>query len=412
MYSIIKLQDNELRNLIKIFLNAYPGIPMSFEEYEEKIFEQNDYSHINFYGVYDNDRLIGGMRLHDFKMTLLQQKITAGGVGSVAVDLLFKKEKVAYEMIKFFLYHFREKGASMALLYPFNPEFYKKMGFGFGTSMNQFRVRPKDLPKGYSKKNIKHLTIDDSEAMCKFYNRMAGKTNGLIEKCTKEFQSLFKDESNKIFGYKVDDEILGYIIFRFKKGNIDSFLVNDIFISEILFENSEVFIELMTFLNSQNDQIRYIIFNTQDENYRFALKDPRNNSNRLLSSVYHECSTQGTGIMYRVINIPKLFHDLRDHNFNNQSCKLKLKINDTFMEENNKSFIIHFNNGKAICSDEAEYEVELSIDIADFSSLIACVVDLKSLYRYGMVKLSREDYLNKLNTIFSSDEKPKCLTAF
>lgn len=412
MYSITKLKNNELKDLAKISLNAYPAIPLSIEQYEDKMRKQNEYDFINFYGVYDKDNLLGGMRLHDFNMNLLGHKITAGGVGSVAVDLLHKKEKVAYEIIKFFLEHYREKNASMALLYPFNPEFYKKMGFGFGTSMYQFTVKPSDLPKGYSKKNIKYLTSDDAEDMCEFYNKMVNKTNGLIEKTTKEFKTLFEYGTNKILGYKDDGEILGYMVFYFKKGSDQSFLINDIFITEILFDTQEVFIEMMTFLNSQRDQIRYVIVNSQDENFRFALGDPRNNSGKLLVSVYHECSTQGTGIMYRVISVKKLFHDLKDHNFNNENCKVKFNITDTFVEENNRSYTVHFIDGKANCIDGGEYEVELSIDIADFSSLITCTVDLKSLYRYGKVKLSRESYLNKLNIIFASDEKPKCMTAF
>lgn len=412
MYSIVKLKNNELKDLSKISSNAYPAIPLSIEQYEDKMRKQNEYDFINFYGVYDKDVLLGGMRLHDFKMNLLGHKIIAGGVGSIAVDLLHKKEKVAYEIIKFFLEHYREKGASMALLYPFNPEFYKKMGFGFGTSMYQFTVKPNDLPKGYFKKNIRYLTSEDAEDMCEFYNKMVNKTNGLIEKTTKEFETLFGYGSNKILGYKVDGEILGYMVFYFKKGSDQSFLINDIVITEILFDVPEVFLEMMTFLNSQRDQIRYVIVNTQDENFRFALGDPRNNSNKLLVSVYHECGTQGTGIMYRIINIEKLFYDLREHNFNNQNCKVKFNITDSFMNENNRSYTVHFIDGKASCIDEGEYEVELSIDIADFSSLITCAVDLKSLYRYGKVKLSRETYLNKLNIIFASDERPKCMTAF
>lgn len=412
MYTIVKLKNNELRDLAKISSNAYPAIPLSIEQYDDKMRKQNEYDFINFYGVYDKDVLLGGMRLHDFKMNLLGHKIIAGGVGSVAVDLLHKKEKVAYEIIKFFLEDYREKGASMALLYPFNPEFYKKMGFGFGTSMYQFTVKPNDLPKGYFKKNIRYLTSDDAEDMCEFYNKMVNKTNGLIEKTTKEFKTLFEYGSNKILGYKVDGEILGYMVFYFKKGSDQSFLINDIVITEILFDVPEVFLEMMTFLNSQRDQIRYVIVNTQDENFRFALGDPRNNSNKLLVSVYHECGTQGTGIMYRVINVEKLFYDLREHNFNNQNCKVKFNVTDSFMDENNRSYTVHFVDGKASCIDEGEYEVELSIDIADFSSLITCAVDLKSLYRYGRVKLSRETYLNKLNIIFASDERPKCMTAF
>ena len=412
MYSIKKLDNGQIADLAKIRVNAYPAIPLPLEKHVEIMITQNEYDFINFYGLYNEENLIGGMRLHDFKMNLLNEKIFVGGVGGVAVDLLHKKEKVALDLIKFFIYHYKERGASMALLYPFRPDFYKKMGFGFGTSINQFTIKPCDLPKGTSKKNIKFLSKADAEEMCKFYNSITHKINGLIEKCPKEFETLFNMETTKIIGYKEGNTILGYIIFYFRKGENGSFLINDIFVSQILFENSEVFLELMTFLNSQNDQIRYIVINTQDENFRFALNDPRNNSDRLLVSVYHECSTQGTGIMYRVINIPKLFEDLKDHNFNNISCKLKLSILDTLIPENQGSYAVHFNNGNSSLVEKDDYDVELTMDIADFSSLITCAVDLKSLHKYGRVQLSDEGFLNTLNVLFSSDEKPLCMTDF
>lgn len=412
MYSIKKLDSTQITDLAKIRVNAYPAIPLPLEKHVEIMITQNEYDFINFYGLYNEESIIGGMRLHDFKMNLLNEKIFAGGVGGVAVDLLYKKEKVALDLIKFFIYHYKERGASMALLYPFRPDFYKKMGFGFGTSINQSTIKPCDLPKGTSKKNISFLSKADAEEMCKFYNSIAHKTNGLIEKCPKEFETLFNTETTKIIGYKEGNTILGYLIFYFRKGENGSFLINDIFVSQMLFENSEVFLELMTFLNSQNDQIRYIVINTQDENFRFALNDPRNNSDRLLVSVYHECSTQGTGIMYRVINTTKLFQDLKAHNFNNISCKLKLSILDTLIPENQGSYVVHFNNGNSSLVEKDVYDVELTIDIADFSSLITCAVDLKSLHKYGRVQLSDEGYLNTLNVLFSSDEKPLCMTDF
>ncbi|MGH4123451.1 MAG: GNAT family N-acetyltransferase [Clostridium sp.] len=412
MYSIKKLDNTQITDLAKIRANSFPAISLPLEKHAEIMNLQNEYDFMNFYGLFNEETLIGGMRLHDFKMNLLNQKIFAGGVGSVAVDLLHKKEKVALEIIKFFIYHYKERGASMALLYPFRPDFYKKMGFGFGTSINQFKIKPCDLPKGNSKKNIKFLSKDDATEMCKFYNSIVNKTNGLMEKSPKEFNNLFNFESNKIVGFKVGNTILGYLIFHFQKGETGSFVVNDIFVSQMLFYNSEVFLELMTFLNSQSDQIRYAIINTQDENFRFALNDPRNNSDRLLVSLHHECSTQGTGIMYRVISIPKLFEDLKDHNFNNINCKLKLSILDSFIPENGGSYVIHFNNGNSSLVENDDYDVELTVDVADFSSLIICAIDLKSLYKYGRVQLSDEGYLNTLNVLFSSDEKPLCMTDF
>ncbi len=412
MYSIVKLESSQSLDLARICLNAYPGVPLTPEKYAEGINIQNSYDFINFYCLFKDKELLGGMRLHDFQMNLLQKKVFAGGIGAVAVELLHKKEKVALEIIKFFIYHYRERGASMGLLYPFRPDFYKKMGFGFGTSINQFKIKPCDLPKGSSKKNIVFLNCSDSEEMCRFYNSMADKTNGLIKKVPKEFESILNRESNKVIAYKVEGRILGYLIFYFQKGETGSFVINDIFVSSLLFENYEVFLQLMTFLYTQNDQIRYVIINTQDENFRFALNDPRNNSDRILTSVYHECSTQGTGIMYRVIDVNKLFIDLKEHNFNNVNCKLKLNIIDTFIPENHGSYVVHFNNGVATMVKNYNYEVQLTLDIADFSSLITCAVDLKSLYKYGRAQLSNKEYLNTLNELFSSDSKPLCMTDF
>jgi len=95
-------------------------------------------------------------------MNLLSTKIPAGGIGFVGVHLLHKKEKVAKEILTYFIDHYKNLGASMALLYPFRPDFYKKMGFGFGTSMNQYKVKPSNLPKGNSKANISFAKEDEA----------------------------------------------------------------------------------------------------------------------------------------------------------------------------------------------------------------------------------------------------------
>ena len=116
--------------------------------------------------------------------------------------------------------------------------------------------------------------------------------------------------------------------------------------------------------------------------------------------------------MYRVINIPKLFEDLKDHNFNNINCKIKLTILDNLIPETQGSYVVHFNNGNSSIVENDDYDVELTMDIADFSSLITCATDMKSLYRYGRVMLSDASYLNTLNVLFSSDEKPLCMTDF
>jgi predicted acetyltransferase len=212
--------------------------------------------------------------------------------------------------------------------------------------------------------------------------------------------------------YKKNDIIQGYLVYEFKPKDDKSILVNDIVVNDLVYENREALEEIMTFLNSQSDQIRFVIFNIQDEDFRFILDDPRNDSDNMFVPVCHECSIQGTGIMYRVINTRALFKELEEHVFNNENCKLKITIEDSLLKENEGSIIVNFENGLATISNKEDYEVEIALNIADFSSLITCAVSFKSLYKYGRAQISNKEYINAVNNIFCSEEKPVCFTRF
>jgi len=418
MYSVKKLlSEQEFKDMAAIVANAFPWKKLDTSEEQEKLANsfsktQEENPYVNFYGVFNEEEMVGGMRFHDFKINLLSTKISAGGIGLVAVHFLHKKEKIAKEIVTGFINHYKNQGTSMVMLYPFRPDFYKKMGFGFGTSMNQYKVKPCNLPKTESKKNIKFASEEDTVKLLECYSRVFEKTNGLIEKYESDFNMLLKTPKSKVVVYKRNEKIEGYMVYEFQGSYEKNVLLNDIVVNDLVFENKGALQELMTFLNSQSDQIRYIIFNIQDEDFRFFLDDPRDGSDNMFAPIYHECSIQGTGIMYRVINTKGLFNDLKNHNFNNENCKLKLTIRDSFLKENEGSVIVNFKEGFPEISEEEEFDVEISLDVADFSSLITCTVSFKSLYKYGRVKISKEEYVNKVNNIFSSDEKPVCLTRF
>lgn len=417
MDHIRKLCSNEeFIDFVNIVADAYPGFKIDTEELKQKRVEafckiQEEDAGVSYYGVFREDQLVGGMRYHDFTMNLLSKKVKAGGIGLVAVHQLHKKEKIAKSIVTTFMDHYRKAGASMALLYPFRPDFYKKMGFGFGASMNQYRIKPMNLPKGGSKEHLRFLKREDALALLNCYQRMYAKTNGLIEKYEKDFTAIFDNPRSKVVGYVEDNEVKGYILYEFKN-NAGNVLSNDMVVNQMVFEHRKALMAFMTYLNSQSDQIRYVIFNLQDEDFRFILEDPTNDSNNLFTPVYHECSIQGTGIMYRVLNIRRLFEELKNHNFNHETCQLKIRIQDNLIEENNESIIVGFKDGLAEIKETDDYDVEIHMDIADFSSLITCAVSFQSLYKYGRASISNEADIPKVNRIFSSADKPICMTMF
>ena len=413
MYKFSLMENGNFHEMARIQIEAYPSAlsNATAEQYAERLAETHNRPNVNYYGAYKGDKLVGGFSIWDFELNFRQNMIKAGGVGGIAVDLGHKKEKIAREIMRFFHNHLRKNGMNMAMLYPFDSSFYKRMGYGFGTFLHQFRLKPQDLMNGDSKAHIRRLTVDDAQILADFYNTCAKSTHGFTTKSVDDFTRNLKAPANKIFAY-VDNGVRGYISFQFKKGSDNSWLVTDMFVSEMLFSSPEVFMELMAFVKSQGDQVRYVIFNTQDEGLVNTVSDPRNYSENILFSCYQEVSKAGLGIMYRICDIEAFFNNTGECQFGNLDLTLQVNISDSFVPDNNRSFMLQFCGGLCKVETDVAPDVELSIDIAEFSALVVGSVNLKSLVKYGKARLSDDSYLEILSRNLSLDEKPICLTHF
>ena len=417
---IIKLNQEQMPDFADIAIKAYPGafIPGSVDRDEiirkfNKV--QTEEPDINTYGLYRDDKLVGGMRLFDFIMRFADLDMKTGGVGTVAVHLLHKKEQVCKEMIEFFLRHYKDRGYAMAALYPFRPDFYKKMGFGYGAKLNQYRIKPGSFPCHGSKEHIEFLKEDDMTEMLLCHDRYRLKTHGLMRKTANDSSVMFAPD-NFAVGYKKDNIIRGYAIMRFAKSTHDNFMINDLIIDELVYESPEVLIDILTFLNSQSDQVRDVIYNTHDDNFHYLPGDVRNGAPDLIRINSHQSNVQGVGIMYRVIDVKGVFDALKEHNFGGHGtcCTVRFNIHDNFFKENSKDVTVQFDNGKAQVIGGTEYDVEVLMDISDFSSLIIGAVNFQSLYKYGLAKISAfdESFVGVINQIFALGQKPMCTSRF
>lgn len=416
MRDIRRLVGEDFLAFARISANAYPGFPVRTEEELQRMAarfrEQDQQPGRPLYGLFEAGVLLGGMELYEYTMNLHGAQTPVTGVGGVAVDLLRKKEHVARDMIRFFLDFSREKGAVLALLYPFRPDFYKQMGFGYGTKLNEYRVRPAGLPKGTTKQHVAWLSPEDKPLLLDCYQRCQARTHGLIQRTEADLARFFASPERRVVGYRRAGRVEGYVVFTFQQHAQGNFLINDLVVSEVLYETREALAELLTFLRSQADQVRSIVIRTQDEEFHHLLLDPRNDSEALIPSVYHPSNVQGVGLMYRVIDLPGVFGRLREHDFGGQSCRVKITISDSFYPANAGSLVLQFSNGRASISQDSAYDVEIRLDVAEFAALLLGNVSFRSLYLYGLADLSDSAYLETINRLFLASNKPICLTAF
>jgi Sterol carrier protein domain/Acetyltransferase (GNAT) domain len=273
-------------------------------------------------------------------------------------------------------------------------------------------VRPGDLPSGGAKQHVTYLQLDDAQQVQHCYDAYLAETHGMIEKSALELNNLFTNGENRIVGYKQAGFVTGYIVFSFKSAKQDNFIHNDLHVKEFIYTDRAALAGLCAFLHAQADQINRIVFNTQDEYFHYLLRDPRNGSDNLIPHVYHETNTQGVGLMYRVIDTSGLFRLLADHNFGDQSCRLKLTVDDDFFPENNTSTIIDFTNGRPQIGADDAGAVAVRLSVADVSSLIVGSVRFKSLYAYGLADVSEPSAVTLIDRLFRTEQKPICTTPF
>ena len=414
--TIRPLTDEEIAPFARITANAYPAMRLGTEDevrgFAERLRDRMDPPADALYGAFRDGALVGGMRLIEFQMNVRGETLPTGGVGLVAVDLLHKKERVARDLISSFLDWCGERNAPFAALYPFRPDFYKRMGFGYGAKSNQYHLRSDAFPAAGDRSALRYLSIADKEAIGACYARLQRRTHGMMEKLPRELGRYLEGGDARVIGYERDGTLTGYMAFGFDTDPKGNFIVNNLHVRELIYENREALAALFAFLNSQADQTARVTIETQDEAFHHLFAEPRDDSGALFPSVYHQTNTQGVGIMYRVVNTLAAWAALADTDFGGEMLRLRLHARDTFRPANDQPVTVAFADGKPHVSEDGQHDVALDLDIAEFSSLLMGAVDLESLYLYGLAEVSDPVWIPRLTRLFATPRKPITTTPF
>lgn len=413
--SVVRLiEGSEFEEYVRQSLDAYPVMmenvtPEQSKGWIERMKKaQAEGAPTHSYGVFRGGSLVGGARYHDFEMNVHGAIVKAGGVANVFVDLLHKKEHVAKELMEHFHAHYRSQGVLIAALYPFRPDFYRRMGYGYGRKLNQYRIRPCDLPRG-DKTGVDFLTASDAAEVTACYNRYARATHGMVIKPEANITRLI--QRNKVVGYRRGGHIEALAVIKFEKVRADNPLLQNIVVTYFVYENPEAFRAIVAFLGSQLDQVERIVFETHDDDLHMLPSDPRDGEQAMFYTCW-ETNRQAAGIMYRVLDTPRLFEETKARNYGGESLRLRLVIRDSFLPENDGSTLIQFKGGEAKVLGGGKHDAEVKMDVEWFSSLIMGVVDFRQLWIYGHAHVLDGSQLSRLDRLFHSRDKPVTMEEF
>ncbi len=191
----------------------------------------------------------------------------------------------------------------------------------------------------------------------------------------------------------------------------DNFIDNDIDVRLLCYETPEALAELLAFLYSQLDQINRVFISTDDEDFQLLLTDIWNREYRLIAPVFHESSAVGHGVMYRLLGVRRAFEAVPDHDFGGSDLTIRIVVRDTFFPQHDGSVTVAFRQGRATVGDDRA-EVEIAMNIAEFSSLFMGATSFRTLYSYGLATISDMSYVDAVDRTFACRERPVCHADF
>lgn len=390
-------------------LKAYPGFGFSAQAKEEaaswlrmavEVFPPND-----LWGLFDGGALVAGMGTLRFDTNVRGALVPTWGAGSVAVDMLHKRQGLAHQLLSHYLAEARRQGYTLASLFPFRVDFYRKMGFGHAARRHQYRIKPSSFPKTGGTEHlamVDHESEADRAAVLACYNRFLARTHGAVSKVDSGLGDLINSAHRAVI-FRRNEEVQGYIIYTFQ---VEKKFKYHMLVKEFIWENADALHALLTFLHNQQDQVERIVINTPDDLLHLLVSDPASGRYEAFDSDYLELMATAVGGMYRVIDLPGLLGRLAGQRIGYGTHTVRIHLKDAFFPQGASQAIVRVEDGVLLPAGDHQPDSELSIDVGEFSSLLMGGADLFTLHRYGLISLSDDRHLHTLAGIFAAPHQP------
>lgn len=365
-----------------------------------------------YLGCFDDDgTLIGSTLMMDFLMNVRGRMMKMGGTAYISTNFLHKKEHIARNMIRVGIGVFARTGTAVGALHPFNPAFYRKMGFGYCTESVMYSPRPQYIRSYGDKSGLSYAKPGDEAEILEFYHRYAWRTHGATIHTYMDKHRIF--DMPYVVVCRRGGRVTGYLTFEFVEVDHYTDMYHDLAVREIVCEDMETMKQFLTFFASQTDQIERVRIYTYEEDFHMLFTNPDSGENRAFDGAIQEVGRKNMGYMFRIFDLGGYF---RQQPYCarpvSREFTLELKVEDTFVEENNRSILLHVKGDRVEEIHGGFADAVLKTDIADLSSFVTGAIPLRSFLWTGQMNLDKPEYAEDIQNAIGWYEKPKNYTYF
>jgi len=355
--------------------------------------------------------LAGAMRLYDFQMNVRGRDALAGGVGSVAVARTHKRQGIARALIAWYLDHYRVRGAPFAVLHPFRLDFYRALGFGYGTPVHRFRFAPAALRDDGARGTLRALGAGDLDALLGCYERVRVRTNGLIARHRAMTERALADAALRYVGVEDAGTVRAFMQTSVIPGDPDLRNRDELVVRNLAYEDDAYLAALLGYLRAQRDQFARVVIESQDAAFHLAAADPRDGSDVAVAPpATHRVAETGLGMMYRILDVERALAHVPGAG---APFALRIAVDDPFQPTVGGTRTFRFGPRRSPQRDDtAVPDATLTIGIHDLASVVVGSLSVKDVVRHRLATVEPARAADIVDAAFRADQPPVCTTRF
>lgn len=299
----------------------------------------------NVLGCFDQGTLVSQFAVYPMEMNIHSAIFPIGFITSVATYPEYSRKGLMSRLMKQSLVEMREKGQSVAILYPFSIPLYRHRGWEIISDKMTWRISDtkmlawKEVP-GYVRR-----VPGDSPDLIALHTRFAKKTHGCLFRNDLAWEEYWRwdvDDTTVAIYYGEDHTPLGYMVYRIA--------ADTMYVKEMVYITMEARAGLLRYINAHDSMVDEVRGNNYSgESIAFALSD---------SDIKE---TIRPYIMGRIVDF-ELF--LQQYRFRAEAEgeSLTFHVSDPFLEWNNRSYTVEIKGGMGMLTTKpSKFAVRVSI---------------------------------------------------
>lgn len=330
--------------------------------------------------VEERSRVISSLQLNQYKIKINENIYDASYVVGVSTLPEARGIGAMKDLMSTALNELYDKNQVVSILMPIDYRLYRKFGYEHCYDQINYEI-DMELLKDFKLNGVfKKALNEDIDYIVNIYESFLEDKNGYVKRDRNYYEILFKEiesENGYVYIHENKEQMDGYIVY-FK-------MDETMFVREIAYNNIDALKSILKFIYNHNTQFKKASINSIiDDKIKLiipALKKIDTNIKPFM--------------MGRVINVKKFIEGLDV----SKDIKLKLRVKDGSIDQNNKMFLI--NNKKIVESVSTDENEDVYMDINTFSQLAFSYIDVDEAVFLGNIYIKDSRYVDILKKIFN-----------